>query len=232
MGFPLKPPPTESIPSPLRRWFALFSAWARDRERFEKSIISGAEFKSASERLALKRGIVVDSSRVADMSSDTAVVSLTGHIIPSADNTYNIGSPAFRYKDIRQAGTAYLGGVSTTGPVTITGILGVTGAVQFASGLTVSGNEQIVGGLTVSGLSFTTATGATLSIPNFYLAYGANTLRTLATNSGAAGNYTLTIDPVGANRTLTFGSAGVLTDRLTSVTGVTTTTLALRKSVV
>lgn len=145
MGFPLKPPPTDSVPAPLRRWFSLFSAWARDRERFEKSVTSGAEFKSASERLALKRGIVVDSSRVADMGTDSPTVSLTGDLIPSADNTYDVGSPTFRYADIHQAGTAYLAGVS-------------------ASGLTVGGNANVSGGLSVSGFSFATATGGTLTL--------------------------------------------------------------------
>ena len=165
MGFPLKPPPPDSVPEKLRGWFRLFTVWAKDRERFEKSVTSGSGFNSASERLALKRGIVIDSSRVASTDTTDATVDLTGDIIPSADNTYNVGSAAFRYKDLRAAGAVYLGGVSTTGAMQVAGVLGVTGHADFASGISVTGGISASGSISGTTLTLTgSLIGTTVSL--------------------------------------------------------------------
>jgi hypothetical protein len=57
---------------------------------------------------------------------------------------------------------------------------------------------------------------------------GTKTLKLLAANSGSAGDWTLTLDVAGGNRTLSFGAGGaLLTDRLTSAGATVGTTLAL-----
>lgn len=146
MGFTLDIPPDSAIPKELRGWFKKLRAWMKDRERFEKSITSGAGFQSASRRLSLKQGVVVDSTRVASTEPGVTALDLTGDLIPSADNTYNIGSATYRYKDIRQSGTAYLTGVSVSGVLTGLSRANLSYGASVSGGLVVSGGASFTGG--------------------------------------------------------------------------------------
>ena len=176
MGFTLKPPPDSAITPELRNWFKLFSAWARDRERFEKSITSGAEFKSASNRLSLKQGITVDSTRVASTEPGVTALDLTGDLIPSADNTYNISSQSFRYKDVRSSGVAYLTGLSVSNVIT-----GLSGAIM-SSGLSISGGLTVSGGCSITGGAFIGPNGGSLRTWRFTDAIMGNSTFVVSSN--------------------------------------------------
>ena len=154
----LKLPNLARIPKELRELVYSLREWAKERERFEKSITSGADTRSASGKLALKQGVVVDRTRV-DILATGATVSTSGSLIPTLNNSYDVGSPTFRWRDL------FLGRNAD-----IDGNLDVAGAARL-SGVSISGN-----------LSMTDATqnieirGAVRGYSSFYiLSDGSNT---------------------------------------------------------
>jgi len=69
-----------------------------------------------------------------------------GHVLPGADNTYNLGSPTDRWANLY----AYNGQVSND--LTVSNTLNVgNGIVVAANGATIVGNSSITGDLTVTG---------------------------------------------------------------------------------
>jgi len=74
------------------------------------------------------------------------IVSSAGHLLPAANNTYNLGSST------QQWGSAWLGGnLSVGGSGSITGSLSVGGNGSITGDLSVSGNVQFTGALMPAG---------------------------------------------------------------------------------
>lgn len=150
----LKLPNLANLPRELREFVYSLRDWAKERERFEKSITSPSDTKSASGQASLRQGIVVDRTRV-DLASSTSDISTAGDIIPVLNNTYNIGSTTFRWRDLFLGRNADIdGSVDIAGHAIIGSGISTTGI--SASNISLSG--------TLTGISFESATGGTLTL--------------------------------------------------------------------
>lgn len=82
-----------------------------------------------------------------DTDSITIAADLASHLIPDADNTYDIGSSAKSWKDLYLDGIGYLAG-TTSSTTTTSGALVVSGGVGIGENLNVAGDVVISGSLT------------------------------------------------------------------------------------
>ena len=82
-----------------------------------------------------------------DTDSITIAADLASHLIPDADNTYDIGSSAKSWKDLYLDGIGYLAG-TTSSTSSSTGTLVVGGGIGVGENLNVAGDVVISGSLT------------------------------------------------------------------------------------
>jgi hypothetical protein len=90
------------------------------------------------------------------------IVSSAGHLLPAANNTYNLGSSTLQWGSAWLGGNLSVGGsgsitgsLSVSGNGSITGNLSVGGSGSITGSLSVSGNGSITGNLSVSGSTVT-----------------------------------------------------------------------------
>ena len=92
----------------------------------------------------------LNNSSGAAVWSQFVVNNASNQILPHTDNTIDLGSSSFEFKDLYIDGTAYVDSLNADA-ASIGTTLGVTGAVTFASTAAITGNTTVGGTLGVTG---------------------------------------------------------------------------------
>ena len=143
---------------------------------------------------------------------------VNSHIIPTTNNTYDLGTSAKAWKDLYVSGTAYidqlnLGSIELTN-LDLPGYLNVTGATTLYSATTINDNLTVTGTTSVSGI---TNLGSSLNVTGATTLYSATTI-----NAGLTVTGTTDLNgPLNVTGATTLYSATTINSDLT-VTGNTT----------
>ena len=130
----------------------------------------------------------LNNSSGAAVWSQFVVNNASNQILPHTDNTVDLGSSSFEFKDLYIDGTAYVDSLNAD-VASIGTTLGVTGAVTFASTAAITGNTTIGGTLGVTGA---TTLSDNLTVSGTATVAGATTLNG-NTTIGNASSDTVTV---------------------------------------
>ena len=130
----------------------------------------------------------LNNSSGAAVWSQFVVNNASNQILPHTDNTVDLGSSSFEFKDLYIDGTAYVDSLNAD-VASIGTTLGVTGAVTFASTAAITGNTTIGGTLGVTGA---TTLSNNLTVSGTTTVAGATTLNG-NTTIGNASSDTVTV---------------------------------------
>jgi fibronectin-binding autotransporter adhesin len=130
----------------------------------------------------------LNNSSGAAVWSQFVVNNASNQILPHTDNTIDLGSSSFEFKDLYIDGTAYVDSLNADA-ASIGTTLGVTGAVTFASTAAITGNTTVGGTLGVTGA---TTLSDNLTVSGTATVAGATTLNG-NTTIGNASSDTVTV---------------------------------------
>ena len=138
------------------------------------------EIGAATGTTSINNNLTVDgNTTLGNATSDTITTTarFASSVVPSVDNTYDLGATGLEFKDLFIDGIAYIDGLSadsatltgnlnvdgitTLDSATVVGLLAVTGDATVSGNTTISGNTIISGNATISGnltISGTTTT--------------------------------------------------------------------------
>ena len=158
--------------------------------------------------------ICVDASTGAAIWQEVFALSNNGtQLLPSADNTVDIGSSALEFKDLHLDGTAKVDILTVDETSTFTGTM-TTAAISQTSGTATFSNVDINGG-NIDG----TIIGATTAAAITATTIGGTDI---TASSSFIGDLTGSVDASGVGKTLTGPLTGNVTGNVTSTTGTST----------
>ena len=125
-------------------------SWIGTTKKYINNIQNEVSNIDIEENVQIDGNLTVDGSTNLKGNVDlgnatTDTITATGrfdsHLIPSADNTYDLGASSLEWRHLYIDGTAKIDTLTVDGNATIAGTLGVSGATTLSNTFTVSGNN-------------------------------------------------------------------------------------------